>query len=69
MNQIAVDLGKDSASSSSALIEKLNDIDVLNQTNKVILPLGKVYAFKNLRMDTERDIVAYDISYAPVIEK
>lgn len=69
VNQIAVDLGKDSASSSSALIEKLNDIDVLNQTNKVILPLGKVYAFKNLRMDTERDIVAYDISYAPVIEK
>jgi hypothetical protein len=69
VNQIAVDLGKDSASSSSALIEKLNDIDVLNQTNKVILPLGKVYAFKNLRMDTERDIVAYDIAYAPVIEK
>ena len=69
VTQIAVDLGKDSASSSSALIDKLNDIDVLNQTNKVILPLGKVYAFKNLRMDAEHDIVAYDIAYAPVIEK
>ena len=69
VTQIAVDLGKDSASSSSALIDTLNDIDVLNQTNKVILPLGKVYAFKNLRMDAEHDIVAYDIAYAPVIEK
>ncbi|PTX58998.1 hypothetical protein C8N46_11167 [Kordia periserrulae] len=69
VTQITVDLGKDSASSSGSLIDKLNDIDVLNQTNKVILPLGKVYAFKNLRMDAERDIVAYDIAYAPVIEK
>ncbi|WP_298427115.1 hypothetical protein [uncultured Kordia sp.] len=69
VNQIATDLGKQGASGSSALIKKLNDIDVLNQTNKVILPLGKVYAFKNLRMETKQDIVAYDIAYAPVIEK
>jgi hypothetical protein len=69
VTQITVDLGKQSAAGSSALIDKLNDIDVLNQTNKVILPLGKVYTFKNLRMLSKEDIVAYDISYAPVIEK
>lgn len=69
VNQIAADLGKQGASGSSALIDKLNDIDVLNQTNKVILPLGKVYAFKNLRIKTEQDVVAYDIAYASSIEK
>ncbi|WP_430412387.1 hypothetical protein [Kordia sp.] len=68
VTQITVDLGKGSASSSSSLISKLNDIDVLNQTNKIILPLGKVYTFKNLRIEDKQDIVAYDISYAPVIE-
>lgn len=69
VTQIAVDLGKDSSISSGKLIDKLNDIDVLNQTNKVILPLGKVYAFKNLRIESDHDVVAYDIAYAPVIEK
>ncbi len=69
VNQIATDLGKQGAGGSSALIKKLNAIDVLNQTNKVILPLGKVYAFKNLRIENKEDIVAYDIAYAPVIEK
>lgn len=69
VNQIAADLGKQGASGSSALIDKLNEIDVLNQTNKVILPLGKIYAFKNLRIEDKQDIIAYDIAYAPVIEK
>lgn len=69
VTQIAVDLGKQGSSSSSALIDKLNDIDVLNQTNKVILPLGNIYTFKNLRMLHDEDIIAYDISYAPVVEK
>lgn len=69
VNQIAVDLGKASVADNTKLISKLNDIDVLNQTNKIILPLGKVYAFKNLRIEDPQDIVAYDISYAPVIEK
>lgn len=68
VNQIATDLGKQGAGGSSALINKLNNIDVLNQTNKVILPLGKIYAFKNLRIENNEDIVAYDIAYAPVIE-
>lgn len=69
VTQIAVDLGKQGSASSSDLIDKLNNIDVLNQTNKIILPLGKVYTFKNLRMLKNEDILAYDISYAPVIEK
>jgi hypothetical protein len=69
VNQIAADLGKEGASGSSKLIEKLNNLDVLNQTNKVILPLGKVYTFKNLRIHTNEDVVTYDISYVPVVEK
>ncbi len=69
VNQIAVDLGKAGSADSTKLIDKLNDIDVLNQTNKVILPLGNIYTFKNLRFEDAQDIVAYDIAYAPVIEK
>lgn len=69
VNQLAVDLGKAGAVSSGSLIAKLNDISVLNQTNKVILPLGRVYSFKNLRIEKEQNIVAYDISYAPVNKK
>ncbi len=69
VNQIAVDIGKGSVASNNALIGKLNDIDVLNQTNKIILPLGKIYTFKNLNYFTDQGIVAYDISYAPVVEK
>ncbi|MBC8757486.1 hypothetical protein H2O64_22640 [Kordia sp. YSTF-M3] len=69
VNQIAVDLGGAGSVSSTKLIEQLNDIDVLNQTNKIILPLGKVYTFKNLRIEDKKDIVAYDITYAPTIEK
>lgn len=69
VTQITVDLGKTGASESTGLIAKLNNINVLNQTNKVILPLGKVYAYKNLRFEKNADIVAYDIAYAPVIEQ
>ncbi|AXG70240.1 hypothetical protein KORDIASMS9_02479 [Kordia sp. SMS9] len=69
VNQIAVDLGKAGSADSTKLIDKLNDIDVLNQTNKVILPLGNIYTFKNLRIEDKQDVVAYDIAYAPVIEK
>lgn len=69
ITQIAVDLGKDSVTSNSALIEKLNDLDVLNQSNKIILPLGKIYTFKNLKHRPDQDIVSYDIAYAPVVEQ
>ncbi|WP_046757467.1 hypothetical protein [Kordia jejudonensis] len=69
VTQISADLGKKGASSSNALIKKLNHISVLNQTNKVILPLGNVYTFKNLHILEEEDIVAYDISYATKTEK
>ncbi|MGG8497548.1 hypothetical protein ACQY1Q_14140 [Tenacibaculum sp. TC6] len=69
INQIAVDLGKESVTRNNELINKLNAIDVLNQTNKIILPLGKVYTFKNLRLLSDKDIVAYDVAYAPVVEK
>ncbi|MEL7249918.1 MAG: hypothetical protein AAFO03_15930 [Bacteroidota bacterium] len=69
ITQIAVDLGKESVTSNSALIEKLNDLDVLNQSNKIILPLGKIYTFKNLKYRSEQDVVSYDIAYAPVVEQ
>lgn len=69
ITQIAVDLGKDSVTNNNALIGKLNDLNVLNQSNKIILPLGKIYTFKNLSHLTKQDIVAYDISYAPVVEQ
>jgi hypothetical protein len=69
VNQIAVDLGGAGSVSSTKLIDQLNDLDVLNQTNKVILPLGKVYTFKNLRIEDTKDVVTYDITYAPTIEK
>lgn len=68
INAIAVDLGKKSAMQESKLIAQLADLDVLNQTNKVILPLGKIYTFKNLRHIAEKDIIAYDIAYAPQME-
>ncbi len=68
MNQIAVDLGIDNLDNTNAMTERLNNLDVLNQTNRVILPLGKTYAYKNLRYIPEKKLVAYDISYAPVNE-
>lgn len=68
INAIAVDLGKTSALEGSALVNQLANLDVLNQTNKVILPLGKIYTFKNLRHIADKDIIAYDIAYAPVME-
>ncbi|MCE7992919.1 MAG: hypothetical protein HEP71_13100 [Roseivirga sp.] len=68
VNAIAVDLGKDSAIAGNELVATLADLDVLNQTNKVILPLGKIYTFKNLRHIPDKDIIAYDIAYAPVME-
>lgn len=68
MNQIAVDLGIDNIDNTNAMTERLNDLDVLNQTNRVILPLGKTYAYKNLRHIPEKRLIAYDISYAPVNE-
>ena len=69
INQIAIDLGSNSVSYQDKRIEELRKIDVLNQTNKVILPLGKTYTYKNLRYLEDRSLVAYDISYAIVIEK
>lgn len=68
INAIATDLGKGAAVSDTELIGKLADLDLFNQTNKIILPLGKVYTFKNLRLVTDSDIIAYDIAYAPVTE-
>lgn len=68
VNAIAVDLGKSSAIAGNELVARLADLDVLNQTNKVILPLGKIYTFKNLRHIADKDIIAYDIAYAPVME-
>ncbi|WP_339869631.1 hypothetical protein [uncultured Algoriphagus sp.] len=69
INQIAVDLGSNSVKFQDNRIEELRNIDVLNQTNKVILPLGKTYAYKNLRYLEDKSLVAYDISYAIVVEK
>ncbi|CAM1342529.1 hypothetical protein [Tenacibaculum aestuarii] len=69
VNQIAVDLGKESVVDNDKLLQQLNSIDVLNQTNKIILPLGNVYTFKNLRIVEDKGIVAYDIGYAPVVQK
>lgn len=69
INQIALDLGSTNVTSENKKIEKLRNLDVLNQTNKVILPLGKIYTYKNLRYIDDKGIVGYDISYAPVIEK
>lgn len=68
VNQIAVDLGTSSAIKEDKNLERLRNLDILNQTNRVILPLGKTYAYKNLRYLPEKGIVAYDIAYAPVIE-
>lgn len=68
VNAIAVEMGKDSALAGNELVARLADLDVLNQTNKVILPLGKIYTFKNLRHIADKDIIAYDIAYAPVME-
>lgn len=68
VNKIAVDLARNSAISSRDLIGNLKNIDVLTQSNKVVLPLGKVYTFKNLRHLLDEGIVAYDIAYAPVEE-
>ena len=67
-NQIAIDLGRDNVKVQNSKINSLREIDVLNQTNKVILPLGKTYAYKNLRCLKDKSLVAYDISYAPVVE-
>lgn len=69
VNQIAVDLGKENVNIQNQKIEELRQLDMLNQTNKVILPLGKTYAYKNLRLLEDKSLVAYDISYAPVLEK
>ncbi|UZD23459.1 hypothetical protein PBT90_08670 [Algoriphagus halophytocola] len=69
INQIAVDLGSSSTSQENKRIEELRSLDVLNQTNKVILPLGKTYTYKNLRFLQDKAMVAYDISYAIVVEK
>lgn len=69
INQIAIDLGSNSVKFEDRRIEELRKINVLNQSNKVILPLGKTYAYKNLRYLQDKSLVAYDISYAIVVEK
>jgi hypothetical protein len=69
VNAIATDLGKGAAISDTELIGQLANLDLLNQTNRVILPLGKIYTFKNLRFLNDQDIIAYDIAYAPVLEQ
>lgn len=68
VQQIADDLGRDGVKIENKKIEALKNLDVLNQTNKVILPLGKTYTYKNLRYVQNESLIAYDISYAPVTE-
>ncbi|WP_297337540.1 hypothetical protein [Algoriphagus sp.] len=69
VNQIAVDLGSNSAVIQNKKLESLRKLNVLNQSNQVILPLGKTYTYKNLRYFEKETLIAYDISYAIVIEK
>lgn len=68
INQIAIDLGNKDVTQENESIQKLRELDVLNQTNKVILPLGKTYAYKNLRAIEDKSLIVYDITYAPVTE-
>lgn len=68
INQIAIDLSNNDVTKENESIKRLRDVDVLNQTNKVILPLGKTYAYKNLRAIEDKSLIAYDITYAPVNE-
>ncbi len=63
IGQIVADLGVNTAVKNNPLIDSLNQLDLLNKTNKVILPLGKTYAYKNLRYLADKKIVVYDISY------
>ncbi|WP_268035887.1 hypothetical protein [Algoriphagus sp. PAP.12] len=68
INQIAIDLSNNDVTKENESIKRLREVDVLNQTNKVILPLGKTYAYKNLRAIEDKSLIAYDITYAPVNE-
>lgn len=64
IGQIIADLGVNTAVKNNPLIDSLNQLDLLNKTNKVILPLGKTYTYKNLRYLADKKIVVYDIAYA-----
>lgn len=64
IGQIIADLSINTAVKNNPLIDKLNQLDLLNQTNKVILPLGKTYTYKNLRYLADKKILVYDIAYA-----
>lgn len=63
IGQIVADLGVNTAVKNNPLIDSLNQLDLLNKTNKVILPLGKTYTYKNLRYLADKKIVVYDIAY------
>lgn len=63
IGQIVADLGVNTAVKNTPLIDSLNQLDLLNKTNKVILPLGKTYTYKNLRYLADKKIVVYDIAY------
>ncbi|GAB5526995.1 MAG: hypothetical protein Roseis2KO_48670 [Roseivirga sp.] len=63
IGQIVADLGVNTAVKNNPLIDSLNQLDLLNKTNSVILPLGKTYTYKNLRYLADKKIVVYDIAY------
>ncbi|MCE7992916.1 MAG: hypothetical protein HEP71_13085 [Roseivirga sp.] len=63
IGQIVADLGVNTAVKDNPLIDSLNQLDLLNKTNKVILPLGKTYTYKNLRYLADKKLVVYDIAY------
>lgn len=63
IGQIVADLGVNTVVKENTLIKSLNKLNMLNQTNKVILPLGNTYTYKNLRYLEDKKVLVYDISY------